>query len=37
MCHAKSQGCSKAELLAINDDEKTHNRLKAFYALYVAR
>lgn len=36
MCHAKSQGCSKAELLAINDDEKTHNRLKAFYALYVA-
>ncbi len=31
MRHAHDNGCTKAELLAINDDEKTHTVLKKFY------
>lgn len=33
MSHAYASGCRKAELLAINDDERTHQRLKAFYKM----
>lgn len=35
MRHAYDCGCKKAELLAINDDERTHALLKAFYRTYV--
>ena len=36
MCHAYASGCRKAELLAINDDDRQHQRLKTFYRMYVS-